>query len=670
MPNDIFGNQDIGQGQSAVQAAQPISNTSKATAIEGLQYTEPLIGKLAEGAVKKADDYSGVQAQNLVNLRNRLFALEQSRKTTGGIKTDAELRVKQFQETQRFVDANPHMREDVDKLVRETNDIYKFSEADPEAKGMQKAQEDLTNKVRTLGLVAKDETNPAVLEAGIQSYQRLEATMQQNKVLADQIALQQAQLNLRSTVRDQSKWPTQDQMELMKNNEAMMIYNLKMNSNLISQEGNKVTGNAVRDVLSLYGDKLKDPNMKALAVRSLEEIEQNARKFLQQQPGFSFLSIQDQQKMEDDIVGKVKIAKDMLVGDTDVKIIENTNSMLEKSTLYNTFTGPYGDKAKKSKVMTTLFGNNAFTASLAQETSTLILASDQKTAAGNEVPQSLFILPQDPAKYEAWRTVLSTPDKIAAQANSSEGDVQKHFDEQMYNLTDTIMAGLKPDKDGKTDPQAIQQVLEQLGADNYNAWAVRTKPEYSGEMRKQVGDAIRQQHSMPAFAAASTAINKELPTGKSVGDYIQLVWQDGGIVAKSKVGAGVDQLSVDLAIQKFNKISGGLSAIVRADATLQNSNDFQAVLDGYSKVFYGVENISNTPVKGSTQTSKDNQAKVNAKNDLQYLMTQPDAPVSSGGAPISSRTYGNVSEEDINQILQANPGATREEVMQFLQEQQ
>lgn len=648
MAGDIFGNQDIGRGQSAIQAAQPISNTSKATAIEGLQYLDPLIGKLAEGAAKQTETGNGDEVLN--EFSKQLGALEASRKTTGGIKTNQELLNKQWQLAQRFKDYNPHLREDLDKITKTSQDVYGFAKADVEAVAQEDAQKRLVTDATTMGLMRHDETDPAVIQNATFQVQKIQAAQAENKALTDQLAMRKQQLEIGASEHTQSRWPVQDAKENLEFNSLAERETIKNNLKYITSKGAEAVGKDLNATLIAVGGNPSDPKVRQEANRKLDEQINNVRISLYQQPGWDELDMAEKKQLEDVVLGPVKSAQEMLRGDTDVQIIKNTVENLEKTNMYSLYMGRYGEKAVSTKNLTTILGNTPMNAVQASELSNLMVSSDALTPAGNPVPQSLFIAPKDGNQAKAYEVILSTPDKIARAAAAAEkgSKVQEHYDKQMFDLTDSIMNGMKPGPNGELDPKAMQNALKTLSSDEYNAWAVRYQPNYTDAVKQNVGTLIRTKHGEPAFYGAGNAMNTRIPGGKLASDYVQLVWQDGGIVAKSKVvNNPSDQKTVDIAIGEFNKIREGLSQIVKADATVQNSNDFQGVLDGYSKVFYGVENVSNTPVKGSTQTSVTNQMSTNAKNDLSYLTTQPE-PAPTAAPSSTSTTSPATSPDDLD----------------------
>jgi hypothetical protein len=137
---------------------------------------------------------------------------------------------------------------------------------------------------------------------------------------------------------------------------------------------------------------------------------------------------------------------------------------------------------------------------------------------------------------------------------------------------------------------------------------------------------ITKKHGEPAFKAVGESMNSYFTGSETtVGEKVIVVWQDGKVVAKPKAGLSpAESLQVGKAIEKFNSVSPGLTAIVKASATLHNNSDYQAELDNYTQTLYGVSNISNKPVVGPTEEVKVNQAKENAESDLTYLLAQPD----------------------------------------------
>lgn len=655
MAGDIFGNQDIGQGQSAIQAAQPISNTSKATAIEGLQYTDPLIGELARGAAKKSEEGNGDAVLN--EFSRRLGDLEVARKT-GGIKTSQELLNKQWQEAQRFKDYNPHLREDIDKIAKNSQEIYGFAKADVEAVAQEDAQKKLVTDIRNAGLIKDGEKDPAVIDREIVRWQSIQAAAAENKAINEQLDMITKKQTIAANQHTASGWERDDELKNWDLAKTRLEETSKNNFRTIISGGVSSVNSGINKVLLGIDGNPDDPNMRKNAYQVLEEQKNQTKQMLYQSPDFIRLDASARADAEKVLLEPITSTQELLKGDTSLKIIQNRVNEMSNEATYGVYTSSVGKEALKLSAAKSVLGENALsTVAGFETTSKLLLGDGATTPAGNPVPKSLFIKPKDPAEAKAYQEILSTPNKIAkkAQAAKEGSSDQKYYDKQMFDLTDTIMNGLVPGPNGELDPKSIQNALKELSRDDYNAWSVRYQPDYTDAVKEKVGTIIRVKHGEPAFAGAGAAMNTRMPGGKLASDYVQLVWQDSGIVAKSKVvNNQSDQRTVDIAIGEVNKIREGLSQIVKADATVQNSNDFQGVLDGYSKVFYGVENVSNTPVKGSTQTSVTNQMSTNAKNDLSYLTAQPEpapAPVTQTQATTTTKSTTPTQEEIDNKII-------------------
>jgi hypothetical protein len=81
--------------------------------------------------------------------------------------------------------------------------------------------------------------------------------------------------------------------------------------------------------------------------------------------------------------------------------------------------------------------------------------------------------------------------------------------------------------------------------------------------------------------------------------------------------------------------------------------------------------VSNLDTDMSPQAFKNNLGVIQAlmKKQQQKILANPKLPTSGGGFVANHPTLGEVREGDINRLLKQHPGATREQVLQFLQSQ-
>lgn len=649
MANDIFGNQDIGQGQSAIQAAQPISNTSKATAIEGLQYLDPLIGKLAEGAAKQTETGNGDEVLN--EFSRQLGALEASSKTTGGIKSKQELLNKQWQLAQRFKDYNPHLREDLDKIAKNSQDVYGFAQEDITTQAYLAAEkDDIKTAQQMWSMTEEDMKSPELVRARVNQMRGINAASRENEEITKRLSRQQQEITLQKGTNELSDYEIQREMMLIDAAKKKDLYIAEQNVRTIAAGGVSAVSQYLVEFTGKYKDAPIDLAARKEARWELERKKNEVTANLYQVPGFTTLPEATQRAMKEDVLRPINTTQEMLDGEVDLKLIQTQVSAEEKVALHGLYSGESGRQALQFQAVRSVIGDTAASSVWGNERSVQVLmGKGETTVNGNPSPDSFLTSPGDLAVTQARETTLSTLTPKARKANSQTGKNQEALDKDLFNVSDMVMNSIKPGPKGEIDNRQIQKVLTSLGDPELNAWAVRTKPDYSDAVKNQVGALIRQSHSEPSFKAAGNAINSTVTgTGKTVGDLVQIIWQDGSVVIKPKAGLSSFELeSVNTAVKDFSKISQGLSTIIKAEATIQNTNDYQGVLNTYTDILYGVENLSNKKVEGPTDKIKKDLISTNAKNDLSYLTAQPE-PAPTAAPSSTSTTSPAASSDDLD----------------------
>lgn len=609
MPNerrqDIFGNSDFGEGQSAATVAQGVPNQSKATAIQGLQYAEPLIGQLAAGlAERKNNEGDANKYQSLTNLETRLGQIEEAAQMKGGI-TKQQARRMQFDEAERFRQDNPHLIEDIDATVKRTQEVYGFTEESDDVAGMREGRKNIAKQVSELGLIPKGQENdPAVVDEAISRFQTVQAKLQENKILADQVTQEQAQLNLVKTKKDMSIQDMEIESKIRQDSIDRKIYNMNLNAPVIDQEAINVNSNHIMDVLIPFAAKEKagDNTARPLTIKTLQESKVAAIQNYQRiNPDFAFLSASEQDRRTKLVTAQYDTTIDALIGKESAEAVQNKLNIQKNLDVDEIINGPLGEEVRNAQAVRTLFGdNNPMLYQKHYNVASNILTSGGINADETTNPNFFEQVDKKPVEL-----IYGSVDKAVKRANASKPeDMEKNEKEAFVQLGSAINA-IKPREDGKPiEGKDLQRALSSLADDSVGKYVVRAQPQWDEKKVEQADYLMRKLYSEPTFKFIADEFSRSMGTGtrgnqKSgmpIRDAVLAVWQDGKVVLKPKEGLSPnDRKATVEAIDTLKPRMPFLTDIVKGSAHLHNSDDYAGFLDTFTNRAFGVENISNTP---------------------------------------------------------------------------
>lgn len=588
---DIFGNTDIGPGQSNATVAQGVPNPSKTTAIEGLQYLNPLIERVASGLSAKAEEDPN-KYRSMLNAERELRAAEEAAMMKGGL-TSEQRKLKQQEILDRYKDENPHLMEEFDKLAKRTQETYSFTK-DTDTVEAQRAsyKADLQEAIQ-LGQVSVGETNPDVIAQGVATVQKLKADFKRMDLTGKQLGIQQQQLSIRKSEHDASLEPLQDQNLFIQSQIDKNIFDLKNTSNEIVRTGIMASTNGVNQVLVGVAANQDTPTARGEGIKALQDQLVQVQSTYYQIPNVSFLSESDRQSQLNVLQAPILNAIDQLKGKESLEAIKNSIEQTQAVSTFETLHGPVASQALQVGAMRALFGDSAITYNQAIQASiTMMYGDGTVNADGTTNPNSLYAVDK-PKEVEL---VYSQAGKLFKKANEATEATKAMADDAAAKAGGSIMNGLKPDASGKVDPKSVQRAVDYFADPATNQWAVRFQPKWNPEVVKSVDYLITKTYDTPAFKSIGEVLNSSLSSKKPLADSVVVMWQDGQVKIKPKEGlAPGDAKEARAAVNKIESMLPALTKIVRASATRHNSNDFQGFTERYANELYGVSNISNDP---------------------------------------------------------------------------
>jgi len=592
MPNerrqDIFGNSNFGEGQSAATVAQGVPNPSKATAINGLQYAEPLIGRLAAGlAESKNKQGDANKYQSLTNLETRLGQIEEAAQMKGGI-TKQQARRMQFDEAERFRQDNPHLIEDIDATVKRTQEVYGFTEESDDVAGQREGRKAAAKQVSELGLIPRGmENDPIAVDDAISRWQIVEAKLRENKVLADQVTQEQAQLNLLKARNDLSFQDMENEARVRQDSIERKIYAANMNAPLIDQEAITINSNNIMDIIIPFAEaeKAGDNTARPLTIKSLQDAKVAAVQNYQRiNADFAFLPASEQERRTKLVTAQYDTAIDALIGKESAEAVQNKLNIQKNLDVDEIINGPLGEEVRNAQAVRTLFGdNNPMLYQKNYNVASNILTSGGINADETTNPNFFEQVDKKPVEL-----IYGSVDKAVKRANASKPEDMEKNDKEAFVQLGSAINAIKPREDGKPiEGKDLQRALTALADDSVGKYVVRAQPTWKEENVQRADYLMRKLYSEPTFKF----ISEQLPA-----DKVLAVWQDGKVVFKPKDGLNPrDRQEVIKSIDTLKPKMPFLTDIVKGSAHLHNSDDYAGFLDTFTNRAFGVENISNTP---------------------------------------------------------------------------
>lgn len=588
---DIFGNTDIGPGQSNATVAQGVPNPSKTTAIEGLQYLNPLIERVASGLSAKAEEDPN-KYRSMLNAERELRASEEAALMKGGL-TKEQRQLKQQEILDRYKDENPHLMEEFDKLAKRTQETYGFTKDTDFMEAKRNADKADIQEAFQLGQIPPGETNPDVIAQGVATVQKLKADVKRMDVISKQLGILQQQLAVSKSEHDASMQPLQDENYIRQSHIDKLTYELKMASGEIARQGITSSTVVANKVLAGVAAHQDSATARAEGVKALQDELVNVQNIQSQIPGIGLLDESSRQWQLSKAQAPILKAIEQLKGKDSLEVIKNSIEETKAIATFETLHGPVASQALQVGVMRALFGDSAITYNQAIQASiTMMYGDGTVNADGTTNPNSLYAVDK-PKEVEL---VYSQAGKLFKKANEATEATKAMADDAAAKAGGSIMNGLKPDASGKVDPKSVQRAVDYFADPATNQWAVRFQPKWNPEVVKSVDYLITKTYGTPAFKSIGEVLNSSLSSKKPLADSVVVMWQDGQVKIKPKEGlAPGDAKEVRAAVSKIEDKLPALTKIVRASATRHNSNDFQGFTERYANELYGVSNISNDP---------------------------------------------------------------------------
>ncbi len=700
---DIFGNSDIGPGQSAVTVAQGIPDPSKATAIESARYLNPLVGRIAEAAAAKGQEDPN-KYRSMLNAERELRNAEDAARLKGGL-TNEQRKLKQQEILDRYKDENPHLMEDFDKLAKRTQETYAFTTEDDTTKAQRAAWGKDVEATQSMGIIDRNETNPEVIKQGVAIKQGLEANIKRMDTIGKQLSIQQQELSIRKSEHDAGLEPLQDENLYRQSQIDKNKFEFDNTISAVARDGIVVSTAGVNKVLVGVAANQDTPTARAEAIAALQDQLVQSQTTFYQLPNVNFGSEAARQNGLNAIQAPIRNAITQLSGKDSLETIQNSVAQEKAVAEFGLINGPQGAKIKNLTAMRGLFGDNSITYNEAVGASIDLMYGDGSVNAdGTLNSNSLY----DVTKPKEVDLVYSQAGKLFKKANESSDNTRAMADDTAAKAGGSIMNGLKPDASGKVDPKAVQKAVDYFSDPNTNAWAVRFQPKWNPEVVKSVDYLITKTYDTPAFKSIGQVLDSSMnKTGKPLASAVTVMWQDNKVVIKPKEGLSPQETKdARLAINRIEDKLPALTKIVRASATRHNSNDFQGFTDRYANELYGVSNISNDPRSANeplvreymTSRSKavgniadegqrkiaeakydrqnnaspalvsqarrleqglnittPEEAAANAKSDLGVLTSLPEEPpTSTSSAPVTTEASPTATQPEVGKITSAN----------------
>lgn len=592
---DIFDNQEIGLQESAATSFAGVENNSKSTAIAGLQYAEPLVATVVEKMATSGQD--DIKSTNLFRARQDLIKLEKSSRMKGGI-DKRQLRLSQHDVINRYIAENPSMAEDFDKLVTGVNNTYGFGDEDEGVK----AARDQYNKdyQAALGsnLLSQDEQDPNVIDIAVQQVRSINGNAQMLKTASDKLAYTNAQISAAKSQMEFEDFEADANVKKLQRAQQVQQYGMKSSSNALVLD---LAPSIDSQVEGLIAGAKNATNKEQYLMDLLPQLERmkvdvtnRYNDTLNGLGGVTLLPADDRTTQLARLTSSIDAARASILNKDGISYMENAVTEANARKTYNIYRGPEGEELVNLAVARKILGDNAATSAASFKSTLNLLTGDNSfNQDGTKNMKSLFTI--DARKNAS--PIYSNTLKMIRDAKAYDPQSSEQANRDIYQTLGTILTGLKPPEDGTpTDPVAIQESLKFFSREDVGNWMVKNQPKFSEESRQRANYVIRKSYSTPIFNGLRETLTKDLG-GKPLAEQINFLWQDGGVKFTPKSSLSPERYTeVNKYLTDLNRDKAAkLTQLIRAQATLNNSNDFAGTTATFQEQLYGASNANHNP---------------------------------------------------------------------------
>lgn len=603
MADGIFARQDIGGGDSALTPMNAVSDQSDVTKIEGARSLGNLFtiaGKIAEGSEEDK------AAQTLANFRQTAIDLANAKES--GRYTNQQASQKFLEVSQTFVNQNPHLREDVDKIAKDLKGTYDFFDKTVgSGSEIDKQYEKDVAAAVTEFLPPSQKDDPQMQQQAYLMWQQRKALLGQIDLQSKQIALSTAKINQIKGENDVAQMPVDNALKALQLEDAT-------NKNAANKTYSSLVGIGVQgayaDVATQIERLKQDPNNSALraeVVKTLLAAKTNAESVFTQSQNIPYLDSSLISSGKASIGAIYDNAVESLSGAVDLKQMQtDSETLVMQEKLFLQLKNEQGLNINRNSALLQLLGNSpALSYQLGTDTLKVLETTPLASGYGEDVKP---IWATDKGTKEAnklYNNSLLNATR-AYNINPKAPSAEKQKDIIAENLYSYYNSALKSQNGSLEErQQGAYEFVNSFGSSRELERLVQTNPEvvsFDPSFRKSFKTMINTSYGTPAFQSVVKTMEDSLKQtkfygrgatgtyeGKPISESIEMYW-DNGVQVRPKAGVPPGQVQyLNDAINSVKKNLPVLTNVVRASALVDGSVDYERELEAFKGSVFGMQ---------------------------------------------------------------------------------
>lgn len=609
MAAGIFSNQEVEGGNSSTTAFQGVQDNSKAIRNSALGDFAPLAEHLISNIKSDGEDKAD---QNLNNLSKSLGNVSEAYMTKQITQDQAQ--IMQFRIAEKFKDQNPSMQKAIDDKVNDLRKSYNFIDkpntGTDEDIRRKKAEDERYKTATTIGALSTNEDDPAKIQAGLLQADKYNATIAQLEVVAKQQSLNNAKLEQIKSEHGISRFGQQDLVDDINANNVVQ----KEQGRQALQELLVISAQSTTGLHSRIADKIKNspglnPDEIANMIKELDDDTARVKTGASSIVQLPYMSQEEVNSAANATIASNENLKAQLLNKVDTETFKANVDYAVNKNKVAIVSGTQGPQMAQISALTDLLGPNAVTYSRGAQDTIREMAS----GAVGTTPLGAPVIPAftNGTNPTATKMITSRVSELAKRSQSYElsapnSEAAKNSNLDMDKALQSVFySGTQGEG---TDPKTTQEVLTLLASPEVNAYAVKVgKFNMPENVVNDMKTVFAKAYSDPAIAAFGKNMATPQANGKPLSSLIEPQIQSGKVVLRPKQGMPPEDTQVALEGIKANeKYLPGVTTIVRADATLNNSDDFRGSLAKFSPSLMGIQMPAQEAPQGSQGATPSN----------------------------------------------------------------